>query len=299
MRAFATANGGAKSPGSRLSAPLRYAAAGMTVVGEWVISTTERSSPGMRTPWGQAAIIVAILAMSATSPAQAAHPNALWRVVHDLCVPDKKVSGLAAPCMAVDLAHGHAIVTDPGHRTQVLFVPTTRISGIESARLLAAASPNYWQAAWQARWAFERRLGRNLPREDIALAVNSRSGRTQEQLHIHIDCVRADVRRALQNHEGEIGAAWADLPVDLAGHRYRVRRLKSADLGARDPFKLLADDPKAAADMGRQTLVMVGATFEDGSPGFVLLSDRADLARGDKAAGEDLLDHACGVATRP
>jgi CDP-diacylglycerol pyrophosphatase len=41
---------------------------------------------------------------------------------------------------------------------------------------------------------------------------------------------------------------------------------------------------------------MVGATFEDGRPGFVLLAGHADPAHGDFASGEELQDHDCAVA---
>jgi CDP-diacylglycerol pyrophosphatase len=51
----------------------------------------------------------------------------------------------------------------------------------------------------------------------------------------------------------------------------------------------------AAAEMGIETLVVAGAVFEDGSSGFILLSDRADPATHDPAAGESLMDHSCQV----
>ena len=73
-------------------------------------------------------------------------------------------------------------------------------------------------------------------------------------------------------------------------------RLEGADLGSRDPFKVLADnDPKGRADIGRETLVVVGASFAGGRPGFVLLSGRARLATSDQGHGEELLDHSCEV----
>ena len=43
-------------------------------------------------------------------------------------------------------------------------------------------------------------------------------------------------------------------------------------------------------------LVLVGAVRSDGAPGFYLLADRADPARGDKASGEELQDHDCRIA---
>ena len=121
-------------------------------------------------------------------------------------------------------------------------------------------------------------------------------GRTQNQLHIHIDCIRVEVRQALLANAGKIGPGWADLDVDLAGHRYRAMRIAGEDLGPRDPFKLLAEgDPAAAADMGSETLTVAGAVLPDGTPGFYLLSDRADLTHLDMGSSESLLDHDCAI----
>jgi CDP-diacylglycerol pyrophosphatase len=198
----------------------------------------------------------------------------------------------------VDLTRGYAILKDIQGATQLLLIPTNRVTGIEDPQVLAPASPNYWQAAWEARRLFERRAGRPVPREDVGLAVNSLYGRSQNQLHIHIDCVRPEVQSALRTNALQIGPRWSDLNVDLAGRRYRVMGVEGADLGSRDPFKLLAEgDPSARADMGRETLVVIGASFPDGKPGFVLLSDRVDVATLDQGHGEDLLDHKCQTLT--
>jgi CDP-diacylglycerol pyrophosphatase len=240
---------------------------------------------------------VLLLAGGAAAPREAAdHPNALWHVVHGLCLTDKRLIGASAPCAFVDLARGFAVVRDPGGKTQVLLVPTRRLSGIEDPRLQASGAPNYWQYAWEARRFFEKRAGRQVARDDIALAINSRISRSQQQLHIHIDCVAPDVRQALAAHENEIGEHWTRLRFDLMGRRYRAIKLEGPELGDRDPFRLLYQaSARAKAEMGAETLVVVGATFADGSPGFYLLSDRADPAAGDSGAGEDLLDHGCAV----
>ncbi len=69
------------------------------------------------------------------------------------------------------------------------------------------------------------------------------------------------------------------------------------ELGPADPFVLLAEGvPEAQQEMGLHTLVVIGATFADGSPGFVLLNRRADPAMGDLASGEELQDHSCALA---
>ena len=65
------------------------------------------------------------------TPAAADHPNALWHVVHGLCLRDQRVTGQPAPCLSVDPREGYAVAPDLGHRTQVLLVPTVRLAGIE------------------------------------------------------------------------------------------------------------------------------------------------------------------------
>ncbi|MFI4976809.1 MAG: CDP-diacylglycerol diphosphatase [Caulobacterales bacterium] len=246
------------------------------------------------------AVALGALAWVAAWPARSANPDALWRVVHDLCVPDMKALGLPAPCAAVNLTRGYVVLKDLAGATQYLVIPTRRITGIESRVLQSPSSPNYWQWAWEARGFFEKSAGRKVPRDEIGLAVNSVRGRSQNQLHIHIDFVRADVRQALRANQGRIGTRWSTLRFDLAGRRYRARRIAGENLGAHDPFKLLAQaDPAARGDMGRWTLVVIGAVLADGKPGFIVLSDHVDAATNDTAAGEDLLDHGCAVLAAP
>jgi CDP-diacylglycerol pyrophosphatase len=192
---------------------------------------------------------------------------------------------------------GYAVLKDIVGATQFLLIPTLRISGIESFSILDPDAPNYWDAAWRARYFVEERAQQPLPRDDISLAINSAVGRTQDQLHIHIDCVRADVKAALAAHQADITAVWTPFPVPLVGHTYRAMRVESDYLGDANPFRLLADsDPKIASDMGQYTLVVVGMTFTGGKPGFVVLDGHADAATGDHASGEELQDHACELA---
>ena len=242
-----------------------------------------------------ALMILAVAAGLATPTSSGEHSNVLWHVVHYLCMTNKRVSGLAAPCLSVDRADGYAVVPDPNSPTQVLLVPTRRIAGIESGELLQPGTPNYFQFAWDARRYVERRVHRPLPRDAVGLAVNSVYGRTQDQLHIHVDCVNADVREALQSRQASILGAWSPFPVPLAGRRYRALRLMGKDLDERDPFKLLADSSASArANMARQTLAVIGASFA-GQPGFVLLAASGGQPENPEGASEDLLDHACRV----
>ncbi len=253
----------------------------------------------MRLDWlrgaiAAAAVVVAFLPIVFLGAAT--DPDILWKIVHGKCVVDETRLGHPAPCAVVDLARGYAILKDIVGETQYLLIPTARVTGIESPALLAPATPNYFAEAWSQTPLVEARLGHRLPREDLSLAINAVSGRTQDQLHIHIDCIGADVRDTLARHLTAVGTAWAPFPEPLAGKPYRAMRIAGATLGTANPFTLLADgEPGARADMGAHTLVLAGATFADGAPGFVLLDGEADLAKGDVGNGEALQDHACAV----
>jgi CDP-diacylglycerol pyrophosphatase len=233
--------------------------------------------------------------------ARAADPSALWKIVSGKCVPHEQAERDPSPCSSVDIAEGvdkgFVVLKDIEGVAQFLLIPTARIGGIEDPAVLAEGATNYWAAAWRARYFVEERVHTSLPRDAVALAINSSVGRTQDQLHIHIDCIRPDVRSVLAAGLDKVGTAWAAFPVPLAGHGYRAIRINQEMLEGADPFRVLMDaDP--ATDMGMHTLVVVGETFADGSDGFVLLDDRADLAAGDRASGEELLDHACAIAPK-
>jgi CDP-diacylglycerol pyrophosphatase len=225
-----------------------------------------------------------------------ADPDALWTIVHDRCVPDQQQGGDPAPCAWVNLSsgkqNGYAVLKDIAGTTQYLLIPTSRITGIESPAILAPDATNYFAAAWRARYFVEERAGRTLPRDWVSLAINSEVGRSQNQLHIHIDCIRADVHEELTQHAAEIRTTWAPFPVPLADHRYNAIAVNGDDLDAVNPFTLLADGIAGArTDMGLETLVVVGAIGADGRPGFIVLASHADAAAGDAAAGEELQDH--------
>jgi CDP-diacylglycerol pyrophosphatase len=233
---------------------------------------------------------------------RAADPSALWKIVNEKCVPHEQAARDPSPCTSVNLSQGvdkgFVVLKDINGVAQFLLLPTARIGGIEDPLILAADATNYWDAAWQARYYVEGRLHTNLPRDGFALAINSAFGRTQDQLHIHVDCIGVGVRDALRANLAGIGEKWLQFPVPLAGDTYRSIRINQETLEGLNPFRVLADgDQAAAADMGRHTLVLVGETFADGSNGFVLLDDTADLAAGDRASGELLEDHACAVAS--
>jgi CDP-diacylglycerol pyrophosphatase len=227
--------------------------------------------------------------------------NALWEVVHNICVPGELRNHDPMPCVRVQvdegIDRGFAILRDPRGGTQFLLIPTARISGIESPAIRQQNAPNYFSMAWEVRTHLDDALGRALPRDDVGLAVNSVVSRSQDQLHIHFSCIQPDVFRALRRHEKWIGSRWAPFRTSLVDERYLAMWVPGEHLGPHNPFRLLAEGlPGASADMANRTLVVVGFTRSDGTPGFVLLADQVNDADDDLANGEELLDHSCQIA---
>ena len=254
----------------------------------------------MKTTGAATLLVGATAALCLANSPALADRNALWNIVHNKCVPHIEAGEGPAPCDVVDLSGGEdkgvAMLKDIVGVAQYLAIPTKKISGIEESFLLSPEAPNYFADAWAERALLDAKLGAALPREAVSLAINSEYARTQDQLHIHIDCLRPDVMATLKADAKSFDDTWRPMVEPLNGRIYFARRLLSADLSDARPFQLLADGLEGAkATMPYQTLAVVGAEF-DGKPGFILLADHAELAAG--GAAEAIQDHTCAVAKK-
>lgn len=220
------------------------------------------------------------------------NPDALWNFVSQKCVPGQLQRAQPAPCQEVNLAGGYVVFKDINGPLQYLLMPTEKIRGIESPRLLQRQTPNFFNDAWQERHYLAEKHGAPIPDTALALTINSVSGRTQNQLHIHISCLRSDIRRQLDGETARLGSAWRPLAQPLRGHLYLAKRITAADLAAQSPFIMLAREvPDSSANMGHYTLALV--PLNDGA--FALLADKRNLLRGDLASSEELQDHTCAI----
>jgi CDP-diacylglycerol pyrophosphatase len=247
------------------------------------------------------AVCTVFLWILAAAPQVIGPRDALWIIVHDECVPNQLHTNNPRPCVQVDLRDGvekgFAVLKDIGSATQLLLIPTVRITGIESPIILAPDAPNYFAEAWEARKYIDEALHRTLPRDDIGLAINSSVGRSQDQLHIHVDCIRPDLHEALRERAASIGNRWAPLDVSFSGYDYWAMWVPGERLGSNNPFRILAEGlPGAAQDMRDRTLVVVGSSRANGAPGFVILEGQVNRESHDSAYGERLLDHSCRIA---
>ncbi len=213
---------------------------------------------------------------------------AIWRIVDDGCNHAQSNTPGASAGLQCEAAQGYAILKDRCGPTHYLLLPTRRRSGVESAELLGPDEPNYFALAWAERGRSIAASARPARADaDVALAVNSRYGRSQEQLHIHIDRLRPEVREALHALAQPVAPG---TQIRLLGHGYRIDHVD--DLG-RSPFLLAAADWAAQTgdDRARLTIAVAG----DGVGGFYVLSGRADLVSLDRGHAEELLvSHPCG-----
>ncbi len=220
------------------------------------------------------------------------NPDALWKIVSQKCVPNQQRHGQPAPCSEVNLTAGYVVLKDLNGPLQYLLMPVAKITGIESPRVLEAGTPNFFADAWQARRYLAEKRGALIPDSALALTVNSVSGRTQNQLHIHISCLRPDVRRQLDSEAPAILTTWHPLTAPIMGHLYLAKRITADELAAHSPFLNLAQEvPDAADKMGHYGLAVV--PLADGA--FALLASKRNLLRMNRASIEEIQDHTCAI----
>jgi CDP-diacylglycerol pyrophosphatase len=244
--------------------------------------------------------------LAATAPA--ADRDGLRHIVQEECLPHWNAQHDPAPCESI--AQDYAVLADRKGGAHFLLIATRTITGIEDPAVLNAATPNYFAAAWQARERLNAIVGHPLRRDAVGLAINSAIARGQDQLHIHIECLQPHLYQALQAAAAIVGDHWT--PLQIGESPYRALRIRGQDLGAANPFQLLANQiPEARRAMAHYTMIVAGMRFKDG-PGFIVLAGptptreallgdtlSGTLGKGLVAPGETQLDSTCAVDSAP
>lgn len=220
--------------------------------------------------------------------------DTLAKLVEHNCHPDDHISPLSLPCLRSNDGHGYVILKDRKGSAHYLLLPTRELTGIESPELLSRTVPNYFDLAWMERH-FVGRNGRAVPDEMLLLAVNSKRGRSQDLLHIHISCIRPDVRRSLDDVVIRLDNEWRPVPVELANHQYWMRRVTADDLKMATPFEMAESGlARARGDMGDLSLALTAT-----KGGFLLLATRSDLFDLNFASAGELQDYDCAGSEVP
>ncbi|MGD0188671.1 MAG: CDP-diacylglycerol diphosphatase [Roseiarcus sp.] len=191
---------------------------------------------------------------------------------------------------------GYVILRPPVGKPDTILSPTKKIVGVEDPSLLSLGAPNYFEDAWNARAFLSDTNHKPLARDDVALAINSRFSRTQDQLHIHIGCISRQARETLQSIAPQLSEnKWAPIKERIQGFEFWGRRVARETLAGVNPFRLAAEGfPDETKSSAQSAIAVAGIQLADGRSEFVLLVWRPDpfgLSR--LFAAEDFLDPSC------
>ncbi|KHN54621.1 CDP-diacylglycerol diphosphatase [Pectobacterium fontis] len=219
--------------------------------------------------------------------------NALWEIVSEQCVPNQQRNGNPAPCLEVNLADGYVLFDDRKGPYHDLLLPTEKISGIESPELLQQGTPNFFEQAWERRGHLSHEAGKPIRDDYLALAINSRYGRTQNQLHIHIACLRPDIYQTLNQQFPTLSADWKPLPVKINGHIYLAKTFTPSEWAHSDPFKTLDRYARQRNEsIGKYGLALISTPAGD----KVLLASSLDMFNMSLGSVEEIQDFSCALA---
>ncbi len=143
----------------------------------------------------------------------------------------------------------YAIVHDTaaGKTGVFMILATVRVTGIEDALVLQKPVRAFFEFGWDALNAYIKRNP-----WDLAMAINNKTVRTQDQLHIHLGCVRDDIRTTLDH--ASLSSKWTK--VTLHGRTFSAIEVDSL---AYSPFEILKTylAPKGE-QLGDYSLAVVG-----------------------------------------
>ncbi len=216
--------------------------------------------------------------------------NALWQIISEKCVPNQARSGNPAPCQQVNTAQGYVTLKDLNGPLQYLLMPIEKITGMESPIILEPTTSNLFAAAWLQRSLLAKKRGAPIADSALSLAINAQYGRTQNQLHIHISCLRPDVRQRLDALSPKLNEQWQ--PATLRKHRYLIRTLSTAELAQQSVFIRLATEvPNARSEMGKYGMAL--AELPDGR--LALLALERNWLMLNSGSAEEIQDHQCQI----
>jgi CDP-diacylglycerol pyrophosphatase len=140
------------------------------------------------------------------------------------------------------------------YKWNLLAIPRARVTGVECADTYGPKAFNLWRPAWDE--AMSRFKGQ-VDTMHLMLGINSLPGRRQDQLHIHLTALKAEVRKELDATKGIPTdlSKWNTSIFPLVGKAFRIVRVN--DLNA-NVFKLVHDNI-TQNDSFEQSIAVVAA----------------------------------------
>jgi CDP-diacylglycerol pyrophosphatase len=137
--------------------------------------------------------------------------------------------------------------------------------------------------------------------DEIALAVNSRFARTQDQLHIHIGCASPRVQQALRHLAVSMKVGeWARVDSLVPGSELWAMRTGQSDLDQFEPFRLAARRLAVEDhDLGRLMVSVVGTRIADRDELVLLVGDHRRQTRSGQLLAEEVVDLGCRASQEP
>jgi CDP-diacylglycerol pyrophosphatase len=116
-------------------------------------------------------------------------------------------------------------------------------------------------------------------------------GRTQNQLHIHLSCVRSDVKERLiaDPKIKTYPAKPVRLKLPPMGHTYKVVKVRGLS-GADSPFAIVHQLIGTKGQMGSQSIAVIGT---DQSDVYYVVFTTYDRSTKNLAHAAELLDQTC------
>lgn len=225
--------------------------------------------------------------------------DGLWRNVQQRCLAGATASH--PDCAQVDRSRELVLYKDAIGTSHYLVIPARPVTGVDDGKAWDGTGANPWAFGWEARGIVGQSLGKAVPDDMLGLAVNSQASRSQDQLHIHLDCISAAARAFVNGASGPIGTDWTSLRFD--GKPVHARFIPAAaPVLSADPFALVggrADEPAAsrasALPPDRGIFVTYGRDRQ-GRPGFFVVDQPVHAAAGSNGHASDFLDRRCRLA---
>jgi CDP-diacylglycerol pyrophosphatase len=220
---------------------------------------------------------------SATACQLSPKPNTLWSLAQ-CCSKDVKSN---PSCILFDSKDDYVIIkdNDPKKPVAYLLIPSKKVTGIEDPAIFNPPFVDMWEnAAYRA----EKYPGK--PTVQTGMAINSISGRDQNQLHIHISCISPAVKSVLESKDKQIPIYPAQ-PVNLQlppnNNTYEAVKLTGLT-GANSPYNVIQSFTGVKGNMGKQSIAVVGSKT---AKQYYLLNTYVHGT--DKGEAEELLDQTC------